>query len=207
MPRVEAREVWKAKVKLKIERLALALQYREQGAGTKLKRHVVPTDWLDSDSKTILLDVGKKLKGWLKEQILTVKPSMAKRIQYGVVCKSLPNHGPIPIATVKDIAPSKSWRSFKDAELYELDGMPEPETEFIITREGKSVASIYYVLSKPAEVEVEIQSFAMGVNPDAVRDWLETLGPIRGLGDKHSQGFGTFELLSFGEVERRKLTF
>ena len=207
MPKVESREVWVARAKLKINRLALALQYVEKGAGSRKKRHIIATDWLDADGKTITIDVGKKLKGWFKEQMKTLKPSMVTRIQYGVSCKGLPNGGYIRVATIDDVAPSKSWASFRSRENYELNGMLEPEAEFVITVDGRTAESIYYVLKNPVEVEVEIKSFASGVNSNAVEDWLKTLGPMKGIGDKHNSGFGTFELLNFEVTERKELTF
>jgi len=161
----------------RVSRIALALQYVEKGAGTKKKRHITPTDWLSrDDNKTIVIDVGKKVKGWMKEQMKTVKPSMVARLQYGMVCKSIPI-GFVPVGVIKDVATSNSWASFQHVEDYELNGLPEPEAEYLMNDAGKQVTSIYYVLPGPVDVEVEIQVFANGVNPDAVKNWLETLGP------------------------------
>jgi len=209
LPKVESRDVWKAKAKLRLHRVAFSMQYKEIGRGTVKKRHVLPTGWLDQDGKTILFDVGKRLKGWLKEQMMTVTPSLVPRIQYGVMCKSLPQAGMVPVATVEDVAPSRSWGSFKDADNYELNGMPEPEAEFLISKDGRSVSCLYYILKKPIEVEVEIQCFASGVRSEAVKNWMETLGTAKGLGDKHnvSEGFGTFDVLNYEVTERKELTF
>lgn len=207
MPKVEPREVWKARAKLRIQGLALALQYVERGRGSKIKRHIAPTDWLAKDGETILIDVGKKLKGWFKEQMKTLKPSMVPKLQYGLVCKSLPTSGFVPIAKLSNISKETNWDTFAEKESYELGDLPKPNADFVVTPDGRNVTSCYYVLENPIEVEVVIQSFAAGVHPDAVKDWLESLGPIRGLGDKHSAGFGTFELLEFKEVERKELTF
>jgi hypothetical protein len=85
--------------------------------------------------------------------------------------------------------------------------MPEPEAEFVLTPDGRTAASLYYVLKNPVEAEVEIKSFASGVNPSAVEDWLRTIGSIKGIGDKHNSGFGVFELLNFQVTERKELTF
>jgi len=209
MPKVESRDVWKAKAKLRLNRVAFSLQYKEVGHGTAKRRIVIPTGWLGQDGKTIRFDVGKRLKGWLKEQMTTVKPSLVPRVQYGVVCRSLPKVGMVQVATIDDVAPSRTWASFKDAENYDLDGKPEPEAEFLISKDGRSVSALYYVLGKPIEVEVEIQSFANGVRSEAVENWLRTLGSMKGLGDKHnvSEAFGTFEVLSYEVTERKELKF
>jgi hypothetical protein len=59
-------------VELEIEKLALSVQYVERGKGSSKKRHLVPTGWLADDGKTILLDVGKRVKGWLKTFVSNV---------------------------------------------------------------------------------------------------------------------------------------
>jgi hypothetical protein len=209
MPKVQARKVWQAEVELEIERLALSVQYIEKGQGSRLKRYLVPTDWLDKDGETIVWDAGKRLKGWLKSVVATMKPTWKDRVQHGIVCKSLPNSGFIPIAKLSDIAPSRNWHSFQHKDMYDLNGLPEPNVEVITTEKGGSIFSMYYVLSKPVKVKVAIYGFAQGITWQNVKEWMETLGQIRGLGDKHtsSEAYGTFKVLSFELKEEKEVAF
>ena len=208
MPKIASREKWKAEVELEIERLALSVQYVERGAGSKAKRVLVPTDWLDEDGK-IVFDVGKRLKGWLKEVVATMKPTWKDRIQYGVVCKSLPTPGYVPIATLKDVLPSRNWKSFAHQAAYDLSGLPEPNVEMILTEKGTSVFAMHYVLSRPITGKCAIYGFAQGVTPEICEEWLNELGEVRGLGDKHSssESYGTFKLKEFKIIEKKEIAF
>ena len=209
MPKVTARKVWKAEAELEINRLALSCQYIEKGRGSSKKRFLVATDWLDKDGETILWDVGKRLKGWLKQQIATMKTSWKDRIQYGMICKSTPKAGYVPIAKLTDIEPSRNWHSFQHAEDYTLNGLPEPNVEVIMTEQKRSIFAMYYVLKEPIKLKVQIFSYAYGVYPEIVEEWLRTLGSIHGLGDLHnsSEGFGCFHVLDFKVVEDKELAF
>ena len=207
MPKVTARRKWKAEVELEVFRPALSVQYIEKGAGSQKKRYLVSTDWLDTDGN-IVWDVGKKVKGWLKEQVGTMKVSWKDRIQYGLVCKSLPEPGYVKIATLKDIAPARNWHTFSKAEGYDLNELPEPNVEVIQTDRG-SVFGLHYVLSNPITVKCIIYCFAYGVTPQVVEGWLRDLGEIKGLGDMHnsSAGYGCFNVKNFEVLEDKEINF
>lgn len=209
MPRITARKKWRADVELEIERLALSMQYVERGKGSNLKRYLVPTDWLEEDGKTIVWDVGKRLKGWLKDIVGTMKSTWKDRIQYGVICKSLPEAGFIPIASIEDIAPSRNWENFQHKDMYDLNKLPKPNVEVIITERGTSVFALYYVLSKPVIVKASVHCFAYGIEPETVETWLKEMGIIKGLGDMHSSsaGYGCFKVRSFKIVEEKEIPF
>lgn len=208
MPRVTARRKWKAEVELEVERPALSVQYIEKGRGSQKKRFLTPTDWLDENGN-IVWDVGKKLKGWLKEQISTMKTSWKDRIQYGVVCKSLPTPGYVPIANLKDIAPSRNWDSFQHKERYDLNDLPEPNVELVITDRGTSIFALHYVIKTPITVKALIYGFAYGVTPENVEQWMRELGEIKGLGDMHnsSAGYGCFNVKKFEILEDKEIDF
>lgn len=209
MPRVTARKKWRADVELEIERLALSVQYIEKGKGSSKKRFLVPTDWLEKDGKTVVFDVGKRLKGWLKDVVATMKSTWKDRIQYGVVCKSLPQAGYVPIASLDDIAPSRNWDSFQHKVDYDLNKLPKPNVEVIITERGTSIFALHYVLNKPVTVKASIYCFAYGIEPESVKTWLKEMGPIKGLGDMHSSsaGYGCFKVKSFKVVEEKEIPF
>lgn len=208
MPRVTARRKWKAEVELEIERIALNCQYIEKGRGSQKKRHLVPTDWLDEDGN-IVWDVGKRVKGWLKEQVATMKKSWKERVQYGIVAKSLPQPGYVPIATIKNLAPSRNWHTFRKQGEYELGELPEPNFELIRTEKGASVFALHYVLNKPITVKCHIYGFAYGITPENVEQWMRELGIIKGLGDMHnsSAGYGCFTVKNFKVLEDKEIDF
>lgn len=207
MPKVTARKKWKAEVELKVFRPALSVQYVEKGTGSSVKRCLVPTDWLDDDGN-IVWDVGKKVKGWLKEQVATMKSSWKDRIQFGLICKSLPEPGYVKIATLKDIAPARNWKTFSKADLYDLNKLPEPNVEMIQTDRG-SIFAFHYVLLNPITVRFLIYCFAYGTTPQVVEGWLRELGEVKGLGDMHnsSAGYGCFTVNSFKVLEDKEINF
>lgn len=209
MPKVSSRNVWHAEVELEICRLALSVQYMERGLGSKKKRILIPTDWLDKDGQTIIFDLGKRLKGWLKAFIASSKKSMVDTVQHGVICKSLPQAGYIPIATLNDIQHSRTWHSFPHRGEYDLNGLPEPEVEPIQTKIGTMIFSMWYVLGKPIVAKAMIYSFAYGIRPEAVENWLRVVGEIKGLGDKHSssEAYGCFTVKNFRLVNEQELSF
>lgn len=222
MVKVEKRDVWKAEVELEVERLAFACQYEERGKGTAKKRYVIPTNWLDEDDKTLLFDAGKRLKGWVKEVVLTTKPSMVKKIQYGLFIKSQPNPGmnSLPLvedkeklATLEDIAPSKTWSRFQHRDMYELEynsiKLPEPEVDHLISgTTGMSIFRLFYILKKTVRVNVNIFCFVQ-LSPDALKEWMTDIGAYKGIGDCHSapEGYGLFTVRKFDVVEEKNLSF
>lgn len=209
VPKVTGRRFWKAKVAFEIDRLALAVHYTEKGTGSERKRHLIPTDWLDQDGNTIIWDVGKRLKGWLKQQIATMKSSWRNRIQYGVVCKSLPEPGYNAIGELSDILPSINWHSFSERSNYEVNELPEPNVEQITTEKKRSLFTLHYVLGKQIHVSAEIYCYAYGVHPESMEDWLRTLGIVHGLGDMHnsSAAYGTFSVKKFEITEDKEIRF
>lgn len=217
MPKIEARSTWKAKLELEIERIAFSSQYIERGKGTEKKRHVLPTGWLADDNKTLLWDCGKRLKGWIGEVALTVKPSLKDKIRFGMFIHSLSKTGLNELklkdgggtATIKDFAPSHSWKEFTLTDLYETNHLPEPEISHLLSgTTGQSIFALYYVLGKPVITEVEIFSFAQ-IPAEAVRSWLEMMGEYKGLGDLHNapEGYGTFSVKKFDVIEEGKIKF
>lgn len=221
MPKIESRDFWEVKLKAKISRLAFATQSPERGSGSEKKRYLSPTNWLASDNETIQFDFGKRLKGWFGEVIKTVKPSMTDKFRFGLFCKSLPNEGMNPLLltddnkTVKmsDFDESQTWKTFERKDLYELNHSgiryPDPEINHLVSgTTGTSVFQLFYVLKPNVTVNGEIFSYVQ-ISPDAIKQWLETIGQYKGLGDLHNapEGFGTFQIEKFEVVKEGKLRF
>ncbi|MCL4518348.1 MAG: hypothetical protein M1587_04040 [Thaumarchaeota archaeon] len=206
----EPRKVWQAEVTLDVHRLALGVQYVEVGKGSQKKRNLIPQDWLAPDRQTIIFDVGKHVKGWLKDQGFSLGGQLKRdALNYGVICKTLPTSGYAKVAKLSDIAPSHTWESFIKKGDYVLNSLPEPEVEAVLTKEGKSIFALFLVLGKDVEMKARIHSFARGIDHDLIQNWLTELGPIKGLGDKHnsSSNFGTFDVKEFKFLGERDLKY
>lgn len=147
-----------------------------------------------------MFDVGKKFRGWIKEQARTVKPSAYEAIQYGFKSFSLPTAGEVAIASAEEIVGTDTFPEKFKADYEVLKGMPYPYMETIMIKDNKSTRStfsFYYLLPKAVKVKVRMFCFARNISPEVVQDLMEKLGPYTGLGDRHSQGHGTFKLLKF----------
>lgn len=220
--KVESRNFWEAKLKVKIRRLAFATQSPEKGSGSEKKRYLAPTNWLADDNETILFDFGKRLKGWFGEVVKTIKPSMSDKFRFGLFCKSLPNEGMNSlliaddnnkVAKMSDFNESQTWKTFERKDLYELNHSkikyPEPEVNHMTSgTTGMSLFQLFYVLKPDIIVEGEIFSYVQ-IAPDAIKQWLETIGQYKGLGDLHNapESFGVFEIENFEVLKEGKLRF
>lgn len=201
MVKAIVRYVWNADVSLELRNLALAVQYDEEKRGGRTVRIFKPQEWLDNGS--IMLDVGKRLRGWFVQQAKTVKPSLADALRYGLKCDSLPEPGSIEVAKQEDIVSNSDFSEKDKLEYYlgdELEKVGYPFKEvFSVTERGarRSVFAFNYIIDKPIKVEAKIYSFARGFMPDSAKEMLENLGVIMGIGDRYAQGYGCFKLLDF----------
>ena len=222
MPKVESRDLWEAKIEVRIKRLAFATQSPEKGSGSEKKRYLMPTNWLADDNETILFDFGKRMKGWFGEVIKTIKPSMSDKFRFGLFCKSIPNDGlnslsfaedKNKVAKMSDFTISQTWKTFGRTELYALNHSgvkyPEPEVNHMTSgTTGMSLFQLFYVLKPDVKVNGEIFSYVQ-VSPEAIEQWLREIGKYKGLGDLHNapEGFGRFEILNFEVIKEGKLRF
>jgi len=190
-------EFWEAEAEVELDNLAFAVQYDERKVGARRIRKFKP-DFI-RDGK-VMFDVGKSFRGWMKEQTRTVKPSAYEAVQYGFKSFSLPQQGEIPVADANELVGSDNFpEKFKDD--YEVPGgYPLPFMETIIIKEAKATRStfaFYYLLPKKVKMKLKIFCFARNITPEVVKDLIEKLGPYAGLGNRHSQGYGTFHLTKF----------
>lgn len=188
--------IWEAETELELQNLAVACQYDEVKRGNRTVR-VLRIPAMKEDGN-IYFDVGKRLRGWMKEQVKTIKPSALDYIQYGLYCQTLPTVGEMKIATKKDLIGDKQFPESQKIN-YELpDGLEYPFMDIIITDGGKSVYSQYYIMEKPMKLKAKISCFGRNITPESIEGLLQKLGRIKGLGDKHSTGiYGLFTLKHF----------
>jgi hypothetical protein len=194
MPKAAPRQMWRNDVTLTVEELTFAAQYEEgKGSAPRILRD---TGWLDADGKTLLLDVGKRLKGWMKEQARTLGgETKSDAIRMGLSIQSLPAPGLVRLpATVADFRPSRSWDHFQKREQYKLNGFPAPEVEVISAIDGSPRFALSYTLGKSVDISARIFCFVPSLDWERVENWLTVLGQVKGLGDRHndSAAYGRF---------------
>lgn len=201
MVKAIVRYVWDADVSLELRNMALAVQYDEVKRGGRTVRIFRPQDWYNDGN--IMIDVGKRLRGWFIQQSRTVKPSLADALRYGLKCDSVPAPGSVEVAKTKDITPNSAFLEKDKTEYYlgeELEKVGYPFKEvFSVTEGGKmrSVFAFHYIIDKPIPVKAKIHSFARGFLPGSAEEMLKKIGVIIGLGDRYAQGYGCFKLIDF----------
>lgn len=206
MPRAKLNEFWEGEAELEVQNIAFMVPYDERTVGARKIRKFRPEFLKDGQ---VMFDAGKKFRGWIKEQARTIKPSAYEAIQYGFKSFSLPQAGEVAIAKAEELVGTEDFpEKFKDE--YEVpNGMSYPFMETILVKDAKAVRStfgFYYLLPKAVKVKIKIFCFARNVTAEVVQDMMEKLGPYTGLGDRHSQGRGTFKLVNFkSDVGQLKL--
>lgn len=198
---------WEAEAKIKIlatPGLAFAVQTKERKEaikGTKFYEFDF-SEWINGNEK-VVFDAGKRLRGWFKTTAKTVRPSLGDTLQYGLRVLTKPTIGKIEIADTKELAGMQNEPDVELAKGYRLpekSALPYPKKEAFVTGSGKDMRSVFsfsYNLPKEIELEVKIISFARNFTPEMAKWMLDKFGRVQGIGDRYSNGFGLFELVSF----------
>jgi len=192
---------WTADVELEIKNLAFSLQSHDEGMGANKKR-IFSADWI-RDGK-VMFNPAQRVSGWLKKQLPLIRSSYVEQVQ---ALKVFPADG------------KELWESI--AEAKELLGTllePEPNMAYpenlayplkahIVVDDGRggtrSTTTYWLTLDKPVKIQVRIMSFARSIEPSMVEEALREIGQATGLGDKHSQGYGTFTVKKFSAEQKR----
>ncbi len=198
---------WEAEAKIKIlatPGLSFAVRTKERKEaikGTKFYQFDFE-EWLNGNEK-VVFDAGKRLRGWFKTTAKTVRPSLGDTLQYGLRVLTKPTIGKIEIADAKELAGMQNEPDVELAKGYRLpekSTLPYPKKEAFVTGSGKDMRSVFsfsYNLPKEIELEIKIISFARNFTPEMAKWMLEKFGHVQGIGDRYSNGFGLFELVSF----------
>ncbi len=203
---------WSADIEIKtLKAPGLAFSVQTDSAKRKGRKvSIFRMDWLRGED--VVFDAGARLRGWLKMQSKTIRPSLGDIINYGVRTISLPTPGFQVIAKAKELT---GWNK-PPADLQEdymlpeyLNGnIPYPIKEAFSVGEGgkkRAIFAFHYVLEKEVTLKATLYSFARGFTPDSAKWMLENLGHVVGVGDRYSRGFGLFELVSFEEKENEEI--
>lgn len=201
MPTMRPAMFWTAKVELEIKNLAFSLQTKDEGMGANKKR-IFSADWI-RDGK-VMFNPSQRVSGWLKKQLPLIRSSYQEQVQAIKVFPS-DNCGLWePVAEAKDLVGTNNQ---PEDNMSYPEGLAFPNKAHIVVDDGRggtrSTTTYWLVLNSPVTIKVRIMSFARSIEPSMVEEALREIGQATGLGDKHSQGYGTFEVKAFKAEQKR----
>jgi hypothetical protein len=193
---------WEAKVELETKNLAFSLQTKDEGVGAAKKR-IFFADWLKDGQ--IMFNPAQRVAGWLRKQLPLLRSSYKEQVN---ALKVFPSDGANlwePIAEAKELIGSDK---VPEDNMEYPEGLAFPKKQHIVVPDTKggtrSTTTYWLILPRPVTIKVRIMSFARSITPEMIQEALKELGKATGIGDKHSQGFGTFIVKSF-EAEQKRL--
>lgn len=212
MVKKEVRYFWSAVIALKtLEAPGLAFAVQTDGETRKGRKvSVFRMGWMKEGK--VIFDPGARLRGWLKMQSKTVRPSLGDIVNYGVRILTIPTPGYQTIAELEELTgmdnpPSDLQEGYVLPD--ELNGnIAYPIKEAFSVGEGASKRAIFafhYELHRAITFNVKLFSFARGFTPEGAKWMFENLGCVTGLGDRYSRGFGLFELVDFKVLDTEEI--
>lgn len=192
---------WEAILEAETKNLAFSLQTKDEGIGATKKR-IFSADWLKDGQ--VIFNPSQRFAGWLRKQLPLLRSSYKEQVQ---AIKVFPADSAglwQPIAEVKELIGSDNP---PEDNMEYPKGLSFPYKQHIVVsdaRGGTRSTTIYWlVLPHPVNLKVRIMSFARSITPEMVEEALRELGKATGIGDKHSQGYGTFEVKDFKAEQKR----
>lgn len=202
--KLEKSHYWKASVEIEASNIAFSTAIVVHRKGLRIDSIEVAEhqSWLRDSN--ILFDSGKRIKGWLKEQIKTMKPSMSDKLRYSLSGNSIDSKntifGCVPIAKLADLEGLEKFEG--DVECKKPDKYKKfPFKNTFVGENKQYVNNYYYTLPKTAKLEAEIFCWTKDFSHKDCKAILETFGSGMGIGDMHSQGYGKFTLLNFNVIK------
>jgi hypothetical protein len=190
-----------ASVELEISNLAFSLQTKDEGIGATKKR-IFSADWLRDDK--VMFNPSQRVKGWLRKQLPLVRSSYKEQVD---ALKVFPSGNAGLWEIVADAKELIGSDKPPEDNMQYPKGLAYPYKQHIVVADAKggtrTTTTYWLVLPRPVNIKVQIMSFARSITPDMVEEALRELGKATGIGDKYSQGYGTFEVKSFKAEERR----
>jgi len=186
---------WKAEVEIETQNIGIKVNTFK---GKEGKRDIdiinkIHQPWIKSNS--IILEIGKRLKGWFKE---CEKSTRDMQLQYGM---SISGETVIPIDKIRGIEFNP-----EPERLIIYDDLPFPFEERFVGDGGRYIVSYYYEVQEPIIHKLIIFSMARKFPHETAKEMLELMGNIVGLGDGHAaRGTGKFKLLKFDIMESKEL--
>ncbi len=201
MPALKPAYFWEAQVELEVTNLAFSLQTKDEGIGATKKR-IFSADWM-RDGK-VVFNPSQRVAGWLRKQLPLLRSSYKEQVN---AIKTFPADGASlwqPIAEAKELVGSDKA---PEDNLEYPKGLAYPNKQHIVVSDARggtrSTTTYWLILPHSILIKVKILSFARSITPEMVEEALRELGRATGIGDKHSQGYGTFEVKSFKAEQKR----
>lgn len=201
MPSLKPAMFWEANVELETKNLAFSLQTKDEGIGATRKR-IFSADWLKDGQ--VMFNPSQRVAGWLRKQLPLLRSSYKEQVN---AIKVFPSDGASlwePVAEAKELVGSD--KAPEDNMEYPKD-LAFPKKAHIMVSDAKggtrSTTTYWVVLPRPVNLRVRIMSFARSITPEMIEEALRELGKATGIGDKHSQGFGTFTVKEFKAEQKR----
>lgn len=186
---------WEADVTIETERLAFALEANDEGRGANKKR-IFSCPSIRNNKAYI--DPSKRIGGWLKKQMPLLRSTYAAQIQ---AVKVFPANGEQykEVCDITDLIGSDIPVPDNNHEFLQKFSNPYwQRIQVPATGGGTRTTTTYWLeYNKPTTFQVKIISFARSITPEIIQEALSKLGHATGIGDKHSQGYGRFKLVSF----------
>ena len=189
--KLEKSHYWKALVEIEASNIAFSTAIIVHRKGMRIDSIEVAShqSWLNDNN--ILFDNGKRMKGWVKEQVKTMKPSLSDKLRYSLSGNSINGgnlvFGRVPVADVECKKPDK-FKTF-------------PFKNTFVGENKQYVNNYYYLLPKEIHLKAELFCWTKDFSHKDCKAILETFGSGMGVGDMHSQGFGKFKLLNFNVIQ------
>lgn len=203
--KLEKSHYWKTNVEIEANNIAFATMVNIFRKGMRIDHIEVANNqsWLGKNNE-VLFDIGKRLKGWIKEQARTMKPSLADKLRYSLSGNSIVGDktvfGQIPIATLDDLDGLNEADS--DTEFKKPDKFKLYPFRSVFVGENKNYVNSYsYILPKQIKMKGELFCWTKDFTPNDCKQILEVFGSGMGIGDHHSQGYGKFRLLDFKVIQ------
>jgi hypothetical protein len=195
---------WTADVTLEVKNLAFSLQTKDEGMGANRKR-IFTADWI-RDGK-VMFNPAQRVSGWLKKQLPLLRSSYADQVQ---AVKTFPADDQELWEPIADANELEGVSTAPEDNMSYPEGIPFPNKTHIVVDDSKggtrSTTTYWLTLNRPTIVQIRIMCFARSIEPDMIHEAFREIGQATGLGDKHSQGFGTFVVKKFkSETKRLKL--
>lgn len=202
MPQASPVYFWQADVTIETKNLAFSLEANDEGRGATKKR-IFSASWV-RDGK-VVIDPSKRLGGWFKKQMPLLRSTYANQIQ---AVKVFPADGQqyVTVCELSELVGGDI--PIPDSNHEFLQKFPNPLWQRIqvpaTVGTGTRTTTTYWLeYHKPSQFSVKIISFARNISPEIIKEALTKLGHATGIGDKHSQGYGRFSLVSFESTQEK----
>lgn len=202
--KLEKSHYWKAIVEIEASNIAFstAILVHRKGMRIDSIEIVEHQSWLKD--RNIFIDSGKRIKGWVKEQVRTMKPSLADKLRYSLSGNSIDGNntifGYVSIATLDDIDGLDEFEG--DVECRKPKNFNKYPFKNTFVGENKQyVNNYYYTLPKKVNLKAELFCWTKDFSHKDCKAIIETFGSGMGIGDMHSQGYGKFKLLNFNVTQ------